>query len=865
DRMARFTREAKVLASLNHPHIAQIYGIEERALVMELVPGGTLERPLPLETALRYAKQIAEALEAAHEKGIVHRDLKPANIMVTPEGVVKLLDFGLAAVALGALSPGSDPMGSPTRTGRATEAGMIIGTAAYMSPEQAVGSAVDRRSDIFSFGVVLFEMLTGKRAFSRSSAGETLAAVVKDTPDWSALPAETPIQLRKLLERTLQKDRRKRLQAIGEARIALESLTDPDPGGSGPEVSESAAVGQSNTGWWPWVAGALALALLAAGSLLYTATRPMPPRQLMRLNVEISPDAPLARVDLGYGISGGGNMIALSPDGERLALTLRGADGKVRLHTRLLSQSRVVPLAGTENAHGPFFSPKSDWIGFFAEGKLRKIAVDGGPVVALCDAPRGVGGSWGDDDNIVAALDHYGGLSRVPSTGGTPVPVTTLKAGEVTHRWPQVLPGSQAVLFTAATLLSPSYDDGNIESISLRTGERKTVPKGGFSARYAAEAPVPEGTGHIVYLRQSTLFAVPFDLGRLTVTGGATPILEDVISSSSAGGDFALAQNGTFVYLSGKPSQAGYSIFSVDSSGKTQALHAPPARYFGLRFSPDGKRLVFSINTDKGSDIWVKDLDRDTLSRLSFLPGINSNPVWTPDGKHIVFRSANPAATGIYGVRSDGSGEAKRLTSATPPEYPYSFSPDGKRLAMAQAGSGGDDNVYTMAVEPDPGPGAFGFRLGKAELFVGTQFVEMQPAFSPDGRWLAYGSNESGIMEVYVRPFPGPGGRWQASTGGGSRALWARDGRELLFLSRGGQVMAVSYSVNGATFAAGKQRLWTEARVRILAGPTYDIAPDGKRLAAILREVDLSEKLPASLTILLNFFDELRRKAPAGK
>ena len=613
-----------------------------------------------------------------------------------------------------------------------------------------------------------------------------------------------------------------------------------------------------------WIAGAFALAFIVAGLGWYSATRPAPPRPLMRLNVEIAPDTPLARVDPGNGI--GGNMLALSPDGARLALTLRGADGKARLHTRLLNQSQVVPLAGTEKAYAPFFSPAGDWIGFFADGKLKKIAVEGGAAVTLCDAPFGVGGSWGDDGNIIAALNNTGVLSRVPSAGGTPVPVTKLTSGEATHRWPQVVPGSQAVLFTVAAQIGAGYDDANIDVISLETGERKTIQRGGFYPRYLADATGSNGTGHLVYVHQTTLFAMPFHGGRLASTGAPAPILEDVSSTMFAGGDFAFAQNGTFVYLSGKASQTGWSISWVDSVGKTtQPLHAPPGRYDTPRFSPDGKRLAFSMGSGKGSDIWVKDLDRDTPSRLSFLAGLNANPMWTPDGKNIVFRSMNPAAPGLYGIRSDGSGEAKRLTEGKPTEVPTSFSPDGKRLAIVQSGNGSSPDIFTMPVEADSGPGALGVRLGKAELFLGTPFLEITPAFSPDGRWLAYSSNESGSNEVYVRPFPGPGGRWQVSTGGGRSPLWSRDGRELLFKTLDKRVMAVTYTAKGDSFAAGKPSLWAETRLRVTGGDPadYDLAPDGKRLAAMVADDADGEKLPTHLTFLLHFFDELRRKAPA--
>ncbi|MSV35574.1 MAG: hypothetical protein EXQ47_08260 [Bryobacterales bacterium] len=612
------------------------------------------------------------------------------------------------------------------------------------------------------------------------------------------------------------------------------------------------------------------LATLAAVGLAgwYRATRPAELKPLMRLNVDLEDSTPLARVIIG---ATGGNMLALSPDGARLALTLRGADGKMRLYTRLLNQSQVTPMAGTENAYAPFFSPAGDWIGFFAEGKLKKIAVEGGAAVTLCDAPRGYGGSWGEDGNIIAALNQRGVLSRVPSAGGPPVPVTKLNSGEATHRWPQVLPGSRAVLFTAAPEISVSYDDANIDVISLKTGERKTIERGGFSARYLADATGSNGTGHLIYLHDTTLFAVPFDPGRLASTGAPAPILDDVSSTAAAGGDFAFAVApsgpGTFVYLSGKGSQ-GWSISWVDRSGKTQPLHAPLSQYYTPRFSPDGKRLAFSIDTGKGADIWVKDLDRDTPSRLSFLPGQNDWPVWTPDGKNIVFQSTNPAAPGLYGVRSDGSGEAKRLTEGKPPESPYSFSPDGKRLAFSHTGNGGSQDIFTMPVEVDSGQGAL--RFGKAELFLGTPFIEVFPAFSPDGRWLAYASDESGTREVYVRPFPGAGGRWQVSTGGGNFPLWSRDGRELFFQTLDQHVMAVGYTANhtagGDSFAAGKPRVWTETRLRGTGNPSnYDVAPDGKRLAVIVADNANAEKLSTHLTFLLNFSDELRRKALVGK
>jgi WD40 repeat protein len=446
----------------------------------------------------------------------------------------------------------------------------------------------------------------------------------------------------------------------------------------------------------------------------------------------------------------------------------------------------------------------------------------------------------------------------VPSSGGAPVPLTKFNPGEVTHRWPQVLPGSQAVLFTAHTQFG-NYDDANIDVVSLKTGARKTVQRGGFFPRYLATS---KGSGHLVYLHQGTLFGVPFDYGRLALAGVPEPILDDVGSSVGAGGDFAFggapSGPGTFVYLAGKGQ--GLPISWLDSAGKTQPLHAPPGVYYSLRFSPDGKRLAFAMASATGVDIWVKDLDRDTPSRLSFLAGMNRLPVWTPDGKNIVFRSENSPAPGLYWIRSDGSGEAQRLTDGKLDEYPGSLSPDGRRVAFSGIGNGGSQDIFTAPIEGDPG----NVRLGKPELFLGTPFSEYFPVFSPDGRWLAYISNESGTDEVYVRPFPGPGGRWQISKGGGLWPLWSRDGRELLFQTLDGRVMAVAYSAKGDSFVAGKPRVWSETRLLNASGmPIYDLTPDGKRLAAILAS-DQTGGDPTHLTFLLNFFDELRQRAPAG-
>jgi len=817
---------------------------------MELVPGQTLQTPLPQAEALRIAVQIAEALEAAHEKGIIHRDLKPANIMITPTGVVKVLDFGLAAVPQ--RSADGDASNSPTLTMRTTQAGMIMGTAGYMSPEQAAGKPVDRRADIWSFGVVLWEMLTGRRLFDGETVSHTLAHVLTAPIDFNQLPDKTPEVICHLLRRCLDRDIKTRLRDIGEARIVVQKyLADPPS-----ETIAAATASRHTVPWIPWaVACALGLALIAASAIAYRGTRPALLRPLISLSLDVPDETSFSLAD-----SGG---VALTGDGSRLVLTLRAADGNVRLYTRLAGQNQMKPLAGTEGARDPFFSPDGEWIRFFADSKLKKISVEGGAAITLCDAPNNRGASWGDDGNIIVSLTGSGVLSRVPSAGGAPVPVTKLARTEGSLRWPQVLPGSRAVLYTAT--VPPNYDDSIIAAVSLQTGEQKTLLRGGFSPQYIATS---HGSGHLIYLRQSTLFAVAFDPARLTPTGTPVPILEEVASSATEGGIVAFGGEpsgpGAFLYLRGNLQQGGgLSIFWIGSAGKTQPLHAPPAIYRTPRLSPDGKRLAFDMLTAQGDDIWVKDLDRDTPSRLTFLTGSNRWPTWAPDGGGIVFESTNPSAPGLYWMRSDGSGEAQRLSDGRLGERPSSFSPDGKRLAFSQIGNGGSDDIFTARIEGDPGHP----RLGKPELFVGTPAVESSPMFSPDGRWLAYQSNESGIFEVYVRPFPPTGGRWQISTAGGMFPVWSRDGHELLFKTMDRRMMAVSYAAKGDSFAAGRPRVWSEIRGPDMGNlSTYDLAPDGKRLAAIVGNDEINGQKPSMhLTFLVNFFDELRRKVPVGE
>ncbi|MGE5243870.1 MAG: protein kinase domain-containing protein [Betaproteobacteria bacterium] len=830
ERVARFQREAMVLASLNHPHIAQVFGFEDsdgvHALVMELVEGPTLadriaRGPVPVSEALPIARQIAEALEAAHEKGIVHRDLKPANVKVRDDGTVKVLDFGLAK----ALSPAGagaveNATNSPTLTAQATQLGVILGTAAYMAPEQAKGRAVDRRADIWAFGVVLFEMLTGERAFKGDDISDVIAAVLRQEIDWAALPSDVPPNVRRLLRRCLERDPKRRLRDIGDAFLDIDAPLENEPA---PAAAASPAA-RPTSPWLPW----LAAAIVAAGSVTWVLVR-------------TPPAAPAIVTRAEFTTSQFAGAVAISHDGTRLAYSSLGTGMNPKLVLRSMDQFEGKTIPGSEGGAFPVFSPDGQWIAYESLGSpltIRKIPVTGGSSITLCEGAFFSGGAWGDDNTIV--FSGTSGLMRVSAGGGTPEPLTRLDTarGETAHGRPQFLPDGR-VLFTIR-----SANGSDIALLDLKTGTHRIVAKGGNNARYVA-------SGHLLYERSGTLFALPFDLTHLAVTGQEAPVIEGVSTMTPDGaGDYSVSDAGLLVYSAADTTGQGTTLAWIDRKGVTQALPGQSRQQWGTgRLSPDGRRLADGIHTDHGSDIWVLDVERGAPTRLTFDGGSDS-PIWTPDGRRLVYASAIDGKFGVYSVPADGSSKPERLLETRSLAAPSSFTPDGRLLLYDQEPTlDKPRQIFVMALP------AGGRTAEPRPLHPTTGAAERDGQVSPDGKWVSYESYESGQRDVYVQPFPGPGAKARVSENGGDSARWARDGRTLYFWVR----MPLSRLV-AVEMRDGKPGTPQEL-FQLAQGTTWDVTPSPDRFLAEL----LVGNGGSTIATVTNWFEELRRRAPASR
>ncbi len=801
-RMARFQREAQVLASLNHPNIAGIYGLEEtgaalqppaagsgqassapsqRALVMELVEGPTLaariaDGAVPPDEALAIARQIAEALEYAHERGIIHRDLKPANIKLTSTAQVKILDFGLAkALADDVMSGGVST--SPTMSIAATKAGIILGTASYMSPEQAKGKQVDRRADIWSFGVVLWEMLTGRPMYAGETISETLAHVIMKDPDLGALPEGVPRRIRLLLARCFEKDPRKRLRDIGEARIVIEDVIANPRADSAVGIAPTAAVLPGKRNLLPWAIAALLMVTTMA--LLVTLVRQWRSER-PALQASIAPPEGAAFWLLGTQPG----PPAVSPDGTMVTYALL-VNNRATLYLRRLDSAEAQPLGGTDGAIYPFWSPDSRWIGFFAGGKLKKIEVSGGPPVVLCDAPNGKGGTWNRDGVIVFAPAHDTPLHRVPAAGGPSTAITKIseERRENSHRLPQFLPDGKHFIYLARA----TSGEHGIRAGSLDGGEEKALMGNWSAPQYAS--------GYMLFTRDGALLAQAFDAGTLEFRGDPTPLANNVMTLSSGAGRavFSASENGVLVYAVGRgPGEDTFELEWFDRTGKKLGTLGDKAHYRGLALSPDGqKAAVTMLDPDRGlSDIWVYDVKRNLRTRLTFEPGNVSDPIWSPDGNSIVYASRRKGNEDLYMKSLTGLGPEELLYESPATETPSSWSSDGKYIAFNVFEKNLSISVLPMTGDHKPFP------------VIKNQFFAGDPQFSPDGKWLSYTSEESGRDEIYVVPFPKVTRKFQISQNG-LWARWSRNGREIIYQTVEGRMMVVDISFRGEVLEAG--------------------------------------------------------------
>lgn len=847
ERVSRFEREAQLLASLNHPNIAAIYGVEERDrekyLVLEFVDGRTLfdvlrDGPLPVSEAMAFAKQIADGLVAAHDRGIIHRDLKPGNIMVTADGAIKILDFGLGKTL--DAGPGTeDQQNSPTMTMAATRAGIILGTAGYMSPEQAKGRTADKRSDVWAFGCVLYEMLTGRRAFDGEDITETLAAIVRGEPDWAALPAGLPAPVRELVERCLIKNRTDRLSDMSVVKYLLGDRSSTTRASAAPASTVLAAPRST----WPLsvlvTTGLLAVALaVSLGALWMRGADGASSNTGGVTRVSIS-------LPVGDQLSGTQfSPVAISPDGQTVVYSAVRSN-VTQLFARHLNEAAPRPLAGTEGARSPFFSPNGRWIGFTVPGQLKKIAIDGAALQVVTTASDARGATWAPDDMIYYAPTNASSIWRVSASGGAATEVTTLDRarGEISHIWPRVTPDNATLLFTVRT--GPGNDERRLVALDLKSGERHDVLPGVTTARFTT-------TGHLVYGRLDRLFAVPWADGHLVPGGVPIALPETPRTENEAVADYDLAANGTLIAVPGGPERMQNRIVWVNRDGTTEVLPLPERDYESVVLSPDGRQAIVQV-LDGTIGLWMIDLARQTMTPFLVSGPSRQSPVWSADGKRVFYRLTRDGMRNVYMKNADGTGDEIRLTDkAGVVQSPMSVSPDGKWLSYSEGGDNSGVGVWITPAQPQTGVAPY-------------RFAPSEPGgnghFSPDSKWLAFQSSVSGRSEIYVRSFPEAGPRKQVSENGGSQPRWSRDGRQLYFTSLDGKIMATDVTL-GASFSSGAPRVLFAQGFKSPSNTNtpYDISTTGRMIGVKQHPV---ANILDRIDVVINWINQL--KPGAGK
>ncbi len=854
DRLLRFEQEAQAAGALNHPNILAVYdvGTHDGApyIVAELLEGEELREQLndgalTSRKAIEYAQQIAQGLAAAHEKGITHRDLKPENLFVTTDGRVKILDFGLAKLR----PQRNESVSSEIDTRKQiTDPGTVMGTVGYMSPEQVRGHDADHRSDIFSFGSILYEMLAGQRAFRRETMAETMTAILKEEPpELSETNVKISPTLEKIVRRCLEKKPERRFHSASDLAFALEALSMPSGSQATAAVLPSVTESQGGSDRLAlfrnarvaWIAAGVffLLALLATLSFIIAYFR-RAPVEVRAVRSFILPPEKSSFDFLGRN----GGPLTVSPDGRRLAFVATTAEGKRLLWVRSLDTLSAQALTGTEGASFPFWSPDSRFIGFFAEGKLKKIEASGGPSLTLCDAPDGRGGTWNRDGVIVFAPSGPGALQRVSASGGVASAVTKLDEarGEVGHRWPCFLPDGQHFLYLGKTVAVGETEKNAIYVASLESQKSKLLLHANSNVAYAQ--------GYLLFVRQTTLMAQPFDAARLEMVGDAFPIAEQVqYEPGFTRGVFSVSENGVLAYQTGAVvSNSQFAWF--DRSGKSLGMLGDQALYSLLRLSPDGKRAAVMIaDAQTGrSDIWLYDVARGLRTPFTFDPGKGIAPfIWSPDGSHIVFTSNRKGHFDLYQKAADGAGSEELLLESSLDKYPSSFFPDGRFLLYYTNDPKTRTDLWVLPLSGDQKPFPF----------LPTEFIETNGQFSPDGRWIAYESDESRRREIYVAPFPGPGGKRQISTAGGSYPRWRGDGKEIFYLALDNKLMAAEVNGQGATLEVGAVRPLFEARPAG-AGNVYDVTADGQRF---LVNTAVEQKVSSPITLVINWTADLKR------